>query len=176
MAISDEQRREISRRNGAKSRGPTSDSGKFISSRNSLKHGYYANVHHTPDECPEQIDGLRARYFSDMGPKSVDEEFMVSDCFQGNLRADRVHRAYRALITRQQEEVVASWHARQDQVVGRLWKMLLAVTDAREILPELRSSTLGLSNLRAEWERLEAMPAWRSGVTGSPPSWRWWRF
>jgi hypothetical protein len=157
MAISTEQRQAISRRNGAKSRGPTTEAGKFKSSRNSIKHGFYANVHHTPDERPEETAALRARWYADMGPKSVDEEFLVDECFQGNLRANRVHRAYRALVSGQQHSAIAPWHEGRDEAMARLWNALEEASDARGILTQLRKTTCGLSALAGEWERLGAL-------------------
>src|SRR6476660_2005356 len=110
MVISIEERREISRKNGAKSRGAKSNATKLICSRNSLKHGYYAVVHNLPDENPFEVLELRARYFADLAPKTVAEEFLTQQCFQAHLQANRVERARRAKLTRQMDAATASWH------------------------------------------------------------------
>jgi hypothetical protein len=157
MAISIDERREISRRNGAKSRGPVTDAGKAISSRNSTKHGFYAKVHNLPDESREETDRLRARWYGDVAPKTVVEEFLTEDCFQANLRANRVHRAYRALVARQQDAATAPWHDRRDDEVGRLLNELREAADARSILTRLRSTSLGLAALSREWGLLGAV-------------------
>ena len=157
MAISVEERREISRRNGAKGRGPRTDAGKFKSSRNNLRHGFFAKVHHTVDENPDEIAQLRERWFADVAPTTVAEEFLTEDCFQGDLRARRVHRAYRAQIVKQQEAATASWHNQRDADVSRLWNGLDGTLDARDILTRLRNTTLGLAKLSEEWGRLGAI-------------------
>ena len=154
MGVSIEERRAISRRNGARSRGPLSNETKLISSRNNLRHGFYAKVHHLPDESPEETATLRQRWWSDVAPKTVAEEFLTNECFQANLIANRVHRARRAVVAAQQEAATASWHDQRDDVVGRLWKELQTTDDARDVLRQLRTTTLGLDALSGEWDRL----------------------
>jgi hypothetical protein len=153
MVISIEERREISRKNGARSRGPKTHETKLICSRNSLKHGYYAVVHNLPDEDPFEILELRARYFADLAPKTVAEEFLTQQCFQAHLQANRVERARRAKLAKQMEAATASWHDQRDAAVGKLWSQLTDSVDARDILTELRTTTLGLRALAAEWTR-----------------------
>ena len=158
MGISVEERRAISRRNGARSRGPVTDSGKYISSRNNMRHGFYAKVHHLPDEDPDETARLRQRWFADMGPKSVAEEFLTNECFQANLQANRVHRTRRAVVTAQQEAATASWHDQRDEVVGRLCAELETTDDARDVMSQLRTTTLGLDALSAAWSRPQGQP------------------
>jgi len=157
MVLSIEERQEISRRNGAKSRGPTTDASKFISSRNSLKHGYYTVVHNLPDEDPLEILRLRAQRFADVAPKSMAEEFLTQQCFLAHLQANRVERARLARLTRQMETATAPWHDQRDDVVGKLWKELQASKDAKEILIELRKTTLGLRALANGWSWLKGL-------------------
>jgi hypothetical protein len=157
MALSIEERKEISRRNGARSRGPTSNAGKFISSRNSIKHGYYAVVHNLPDEDPLEVLRLRARWFADVAPKSIAEEFLTQQFFQAHLHANRVERARRARLTAQMEAATASWHDQRDAVVGKLWRELFVSNDAKDILIELQKTTLGLRALSGEWSRLKGL-------------------
>jgi hypothetical protein len=154
MGVSIEERRAISRRNGAKSRGPLTHETKCISSRNNLRHGFYATVHHLPDESPEETARLRQRWFHDVAPKTVAEEFLTSECFQANLVANRVHRARRAVVAAQQEAATAAWHDQRDDVVSRLWKELQTTDDARNVLRQLRTTTLGLDALSGQWDRL----------------------
>jgi len=157
MAISKEERQAISRRNGAKSRGPKTHETKLICSANSIKHGFYAKVHHLPDECPEETARLRERWLTDKAPGSVDEEFLVMECFQASLMASRVHRARCAQITAEQKAATKAWHAERDADLSELWKELLETRDAQEILPQLRATTLGLRALSQEWSRLKGL-------------------
>ncbi len=157
MVVSIEERQAISRRNGAKSRGPVTDAGKLICSANSIKHGFYAKVHSLPDECPVETARLRERWFADMAPRSIDEEFLTNELFQANLMANRVHRARSAQLTTEQNAATKSWHDERDHVVGELWKELLETHDAKDILVELQTSTLGIQRLSQEWSRLKAL-------------------
>ena len=157
MVVSIEERQAISRQNGSKGRGPITDAGKSRSSRNSIKHGYYAKVHTLANEDPTEIATLRERWFADVAPRSVAEEFFTNECFRANLMADRVHRARDAQVTAQQERATAPWHDQRDQSVSRLWKELLVTDDAKEVLAELQKTTLGLGALSGEWSRLKGL-------------------
>ncbi len=84
MAISIEEKREIARRNGAKSRGAKSPETRFICSRNSLKHGCYALVHRLDSEDPLEDLALRDRWFADVGPRNVEEEFYTEQMFRAH--------------------------------------------------------------------------------------------
>ena len=150
MVVSIEERREISRRNGAKSRGPKSAATKFISSRNSLKHGCYALVHTLDSEDPLEDLALRDRWFADVGPRTVDEEFLTEQCFRAHRLSNRVERARQDQLAKQIEAATAPWHDQRDASVAKLWKELAVTNDATDILAELRQTTLGIRALAQE--------------------------
>ena len=64
MKLTAEQRAEICRRNGRRSRGPVSASGKSASSRNALKHGMRAETLTMPNEDPALI-AARGDFWND---------------------------------------------------------------------------------------------------------------
>ena len=150
MVVSIEERREISRRNGARSRGPKTDISKFISSRNSLKHGCYALVHNRDDEDPLEDRALRDRWFADVGPRNVAEAFLTEQCFRAHRLSHRVERARQDQLAKQIEAATAPWHDKRDASVGKLWNELAVTHDARDILAELRQTTFGIQRLALE--------------------------
>jgi len=150
MVVSIEERREIARRNGAKSRGPKSDKTRFISSRNSLKHGCYALVHNPDDEDPLEDLALRDRWFADVGPRTVEEEFLTEQCFRAHRLSNRVERARQDQLAKQIEAATAPWHDQRDASVAKLWKELAVTNDATDVLAELRRTTLGIRALVQE--------------------------
>ena len=150
MVVSIEERREISRRNGARSRGPKTDLTKFISSRNSLKHGCYALVHNLDSEDPLEDLALRDRWFADVGPRNVAEAFLTEQCFRAHRLSNRVERARQDQLAKQIEAATAPWHDKRDASVGKLWNELAVTNDAKDILAELRQTTFGIQPLAQE--------------------------
>ena len=150
MVVSIEERREISRRNGAKSRGPKTNNTKFISSRNSLKHGCYALVHNLDSEDPLEDLAVRDRWFADVGPRTSAEEFLTDQCFRAHRLSNRVERARQDQLTKQIETATGPWHDQRDASVGKLWKELAVTKDATDVLAALRQTTLGIRALAQE--------------------------
>src|SRR5271165_7531549 len=73
--LTPEQRAEISRRNGAKSKGPVTDAGKERSKFNALKHGRYAATIILPGEEPADFErklGGYVAYFDPLGDPEHD--------------------------------------------------------------------------------------------------------
>ena len=65
---------ESSRRNGAKSRGPVTPSGRERSSQNALKHGLYSDrVLALSTEQQEELEALRQDYFAEWQPETQSE-------------------------------------------------------------------------------------------------------
>jgi hypothetical protein len=62
-------RAEVSRRNGAKSRGPKTPEGKARSAQNALKHGLRAQKHVVlPEEDADEFAGLEAAMIEELAP------------------------------------------------------------------------------------------------------------
>jgi hypothetical protein len=85
---SKEQLAEIARANGARSRGPTSEAGKRISSCNSMKHGLTSSVLLT-EEHREEFEELHAIWRDQLNPGSPAEERLVRNIAMDEFRRDR---------------------------------------------------------------------------------------
>lgn len=100
-----------SRRNGAKSHGPISEQGKLKSSRNSLKHGYFATnpliistfYRENPSKFNELLDELRKIY----KPQNVIEESFVYDAATVLLDRRRYHEFERGKLKQQIKDLDA---------------------------------------------------------------------
>ena len=132
MAVSIEERKEIARRNGSRSRGPLTNETKLKSSRNSMKHGCYAVVHNLDQKDPLEDLRLRDRWFADVGPRDVAEEFLTEQCFRAHRLSNRVERARQDQLTRQVEAATGPWHDKRDASVGKLWNELVATRNAKD--------------------------------------------
>src|SRR6185312_3730451 len=64
------ERAEISRRNGSRSKGPTSPEGKRRSSLNALKHGMTAQTTVLPGESPEEFRDRFDGFIDALGPRT----------------------------------------------------------------------------------------------------------
>jgi hypothetical protein len=77
-----EKQREASRRNGSKSRGPTSPAGKRISSQNSFKTGLYSQALVTHGEKLEDFEALRDEYYAHHSPQTPEERETLDTVIQ----------------------------------------------------------------------------------------------
>ena len=88
--LTPEQRAEISRRNGAKSRGPTSAAGKERVSRNAIKHGLAGHKHIVlDDELPKAYDDLLNAYLERLDPADGVEQELVHHMAESAWRIRR---------------------------------------------------------------------------------------
>src|SRR4051794_30648981 len=94
--LSPEERAEVSRRNGAKSRGPTSAAGRAASSRNSTRHGMRAKVTVMANEDPEVVAARVAEWDDHYLPRSPAARHLVNQCVAATLLADRCRIAHDA--------------------------------------------------------------------------------
>jgi hypothetical protein len=151
-----ERRKNASRRNGARSRGPTTSAGKFNSSRSRLSHACYAKVHALRDENPAVVNRDRQRWFDLKKPKTIEQEVLVEECFRGQLMQQRFHRARDRALIRQQEDGIAQWEDEQDEWLAELKDELVMGRQrtVAEIMDELRTFGAGVRYLIGELEGL----------------------
>src|SRR4051794_26460354 len=101
MTLTLEERAEVSRKNGAKSRGPVTEAGKLISRENSLKLEIYARVVHLADEDPEKIAAVRQQYYHASPPRSAAAQPLLEDCIYADLSSRRYRLAHDATVANQ---------------------------------------------------------------------------
>src|SRR5262245_38825761 len=101
MVLTLEERAEVSRKNGAKSRGVKTEAGKQISRRNALKHGVYARTLSLDDEDETEVQALHDAYHESMNPQNPAEAFLVDECFHADVSTQRYRRAEKVLLDQQ---------------------------------------------------------------------------
>ena len=84
-------RAERARRNGARSRGPVTATGKARSARNALKHGLRAALL-VPAEDAVSFGGMAQRLFAELAPTGELEGFLVADLAAAMWRTGRARR------------------------------------------------------------------------------------
>ena len=85
-----EAQKAAARANGAKSRGPTSEAGKYVSSRNGLKHGMYAETLLLPDEDPEAFTSMSTQFTDVLHPRNELEDLYVRRMIEAEWKLIRV--------------------------------------------------------------------------------------
>src|SRR3954467_6578641 len=98
--VTAEQRAATSRKNGARSKGPITDTGKCISSRNSTTHALTAK-RTLPNECPELIAATTKEWDDCFRPATPDARFFMSECVDATILARRFHTAHDSAVCEQ---------------------------------------------------------------------------
>jgi hypothetical protein len=152
MTLTAEQRADISRENGKKSRGPVSEQGKSRSRLNALRHGLRAEVLPLPNEDPAKVAEREAAWNDYYQPQSPAAQHLVTECVRATLLADRCHAFHAAALSKQVREAPAKWDAEQDDAVTNLTALL--PNDPAEAVRLLKQSAAGCRWLLGRWERL----------------------
>jgi hypothetical protein len=150
-------RAEISRRNGAKSRGPRTAEGKYRSKWNALKHGMTARTLVLPGEDPADFEHRIDTWTGDLQPRNETERFLVQRAAAISWQLDRVDRADAArLASRIQNEAAGGVHrqrAEAEALGRRLFhgpRTSFAEYKDLEIHSDLKPRALGASALAAD--------------------------
>jgi hypothetical protein len=153
MTLTPEERAEINRQNGKKSRGPATPEGKAVSRRNAIRHGLRSEVLAVEGEDPEVVQARADAWNDYYQPQSPAAQHLVTECVRATLLADRVHKANTAAISRQIRSAAEAWdHTRDDQVEG-LKRQLM--TDPAEAVRLLKHTSEGCFYLLSRWEVLD---------------------
>jgi hypothetical protein len=156
MVVPLEARRRDSRDTGSKSR--TSLTGDLVSnaSRSGLQDGLFARVHCLDDENPDALAALRERYFRENRPRDAVEEFLVNECYLGDVLRERFNRALATELKRQQRQIRQRWDEERQATVGLLRDQLVdpETVDLYPIIVELKAFGHGLEYLGGQWLRL----------------------
>ncbi|MBV8076299.1 MAG: hypothetical protein JO284_07875 [Planctomycetaceae bacterium] len=116
MALSDDQRREIDRKNRQRSTGPRTAAGKARSKLNGLRHGLRAATLILPGEDPEALEHRRDAWTDELDPRTDLERSFVRSAVAASWRLDRIRRAEAAAAARR---VAAAGADRQGRPRGR---------------------------------------------------------
>jgi hypothetical protein len=97
-------RAEASRKNGAKSRGPTTPEGKARSSQNALKHGFRAQKYVVlPDEDAAAFQALEAALMEELAPEGALQSALAQRVVAATWRLERAERIEAELFARQMQ-------------------------------------------------------------------------
>ena len=157
-----EARAEISRRNGRKSHGPTSEGGKAISSRNALTHGLRSEVLALPNEDGAALEALSDAWHDHYRAASPGETELVDRAVRAIVQRRRCDRALHATLSERVRTAETRWDADQEDRLDALVARLPA--DPAAALRDLCRFGLGCRWLIGRWEhalgRLDAAGHW----------------
>src|SRR4051794_36496250 len=149
-----EERAQISRSNGRKSRGPKSDQGKRISSRNSYRHGRRAEslaivmAHEDPDDVAARIDDWYGFY----KPRSPAARHATDRCIAATFGFERTQLAHDSILADQVDAAAADFDLGREAGVDDAWAGRLV--DPAAAVDALSRDGHGLRRLIHSWRRL----------------------
>ncbi|MBV8266558.1 MAG: hypothetical protein JO252_09560, partial [Planctomycetaceae bacterium] len=154
MALSEEQRREVNKKNSQLSTGPRTEAGKAKSKLNGLKHGLRAATLVLPGEDPEALQHRLDAWTDELDPQTDLERYFVRSAVEASWRLDRVRRAETAAGARRVAAAGAEAD-RQDALEVEHNLKYLGVWPEKN-LRALRDSARGCSALLDRWRDLVA--------------------
>src|SRR5437763_1688958 len=101
MVQTAEEKAATSRKNGARSKGPLTDTGKSIASSNSTTHALTAKKAILPNEPPELIAATTREWDDCFRPATADARFLMGECIDATILARRFHTAYDSAVSEQ---------------------------------------------------------------------------
>src|SRR5438270_12353236 len=141
MSLTAEQKRDVSRQNGRKSKGP-SEQGRLRSRYNALKHGLRAETLVLPDEDPAMIAARASAWGEYYQPESPAAIHLTDQCVRATLLADRCDRFQAAALSRQMREAEERWDRDQEDRLERIKTLMRE--DPGAALVELQRLVMGL--------------------------------
>ena len=152
MPCTPAERATISRQNGRRSRGPTSERGKMVSRMNALKHGMRAEKLLMPGEDPEAIAALQRRWDDYYRPASPAAEHLVDLCVRAQLVSDRCFRAHDHAVAGQVEEAHEMFDRARARAIAH--QETFFVDDPAAAVAALAETGEGCRAMIGRWERL----------------------
>ena len=147
-------RRKQNRLNALHSTGPITPEGKAASSRNSLKHGFTAEILVLPNENPLDLQIQSDAFHDAFDPQSHDEDVLVDHLAHSTLRLERFAKAETAILSDQIISAELDWDLAQQNRVHEL--SCLMRQDPAKALIQLRSFKAGAEWLLARWLEFKA--------------------
>src|SRR3954467_4774757 len=152
MAITPEKRREINRKNAARSTGPKTAAGRAASRANAMKHGLRAETLALPNENAEELGQLTDEWLEYYQPASPGMRAMLDRAVYSTVQLRRCQRFHAAATAEQVRNAEEEWDSAQEAQVEEFKAMLKA--DPAEAVRGLRRSALGCRWLLSEWNNL----------------------
>src|SRR5438552_3906560 len=118
MVLPFQDRADISRKNGAKGRGPTTMEGRRRASMNALQHGLRAEMLILPGEDREALEEHREDWMRYFRPQSPAAYHYVNLCITAELISARCTQALEATLENQAEEVDDYYEEARNKMVA----------------------------------------------------------
>jgi hypothetical protein len=152
MALTAEQRRENSRINGRKSKGPKTDAGKKRASMNSFKHGMRSLSAALPNEDPEAVKARNDAWNDYYRPGSPAAQHLVNLCVAATLLSDRCQRSLDAAVADHVDADDDAWEKPRLDRINELWDPV--EDDPAAVVAELEGFAHGCRWLILRWSEL----------------------
>ncbi len=163
--------------------GPTSDTGKSISSRNSMKHGCCAvDTLLLPNESAEDLKALETSWLKAYNPNSEAERHLVAELVQADWMLQRTTRTYLDLEAKLYAESPnpLDWTEPQQRTLGRFLRYKTAhantVHKCRKAIEDYRKARIfektSAEKSELAQERLKAFKEKQAQKNRPEPTWK----
>src|SRR5262249_36198030 len=147
-----EQLAEVSRRNGAKSKGPVTAAGKLKSSRNALKTACTAKVHTLVTDDPATVQARHDLWHLYYQPASPLAFHHLREAERASDRLEQVDVACTSIVNTQIINASSDWRSeRQKEIKGLSTELPI---DPAQVVGFFRETAMGCDWLISRWERL----------------------
>ena len=144
---------EANRRNALKATGPKSAEGKAKSRRNSLMHGFSAEIL-LPEGDQSAYQEAMDRWNREAGPDNVVEEHLIRRAAVGSVNLDRIEAARQQSRVETARTAVAQWEKKQQARARRKAQGL--AKDPSNTIDDLEATAFGCEWLIRQWQGLDA--------------------
>src|SRR3954469_158332 len=152
MAITTEARREINRKNAARSTGPKSAEGKLKARANAMKHGLRVETLALPGEDAEELRQLTDEWLDYYQPASPGMRAMLDRAVYSTVQLRRCQRFHAAAVAEQVRNAEEAWDRQQEKECERLKKLLR--TEPADAILDLKRSARGCRWIVSQWTHL----------------------
>jgi hypothetical protein len=147
-----EARLAANRANSTRSTGPTSERGKSISRRNSIKHGLTGEGVVLPEGDQAEVEGRVAALRDELHPQSTLGALLIRKIATLSVRSERAAQRENAAVAERVRNAVDSFDEERGRRVDALFDAFL--TDPRGALRNLRRMPEGVDRLIEAWRIL----------------------
>jgi hypothetical protein len=161
-AVRSEAQRAASRINGARSKGPRTEAGKFESRRNGMKHGMAGKAQVLPKDMEAEVVAELETFARQLKPRNPYEQRLVETAALAQVRINRLNRAAEVRLNAHVRHSLRAWDEARAAEVDELTELL--AVDPAAAVASLRRLTEGCDRLADRWqdlaESLEQFGVW----------------